>query len=58
MAIKCNQDLEMYLRATLENSLFLVAGLSKNRVGRSVEKKIFQKQRIKFFLAFCFLYVS
>ena len=35
------------LRATLGNSLFLVAGLSKNRVGR--QKKIFQKKNFEFF---------
>ena len=37
---------QLNIRATLRNSLFLVAGLSQNRVGRSAKKKIFQKKKI------------
>ena len=36
------------IRASLENSLFLVAGLSKNRVGRSAKQKSSRKKVLNF----------
>ena len=46
------------VRAPIGNSLFLVAGLSKNRVGRSAKKILPEKKSENLFLEFLRVYVS